>query len=221
MGTDDLGRDIFTRVLLGGRVSLAIGMLATVVAIFLAGSIGCISGYFGGLIDNLLMRFVDAMLTIPSIFLIILISVGFGASPIVVIMAIGLTSWPYIARIIRGVVLSIKEKEFVEGARAVGSGDLRIIMRHVVPNTIGPITVAATLTVAAAILTESALSYLGYGIGPPIPSWGRMLFDAQEFMFMASWYALFPGLMILLTVLCINFVGDGLRDAFDPRSFER
>jgi peptide/nickel transport system permease protein len=237
MGTDELGRDIFKRILEGGQVSLRVGFLAMLVTIVVGGGIGFTSGFFGGLLDNILMRVTDAMLAIPIIFLLILISAAFqqsptihigpisfqiaGASPTVIILAIGITSWPYTARIIRSVVLSLKEKEFVEAARAVGSGNFKIMSRHLFPNALGPIVVSATLTIGTAIILESTLSYLGYGIGPPIASWGSMLFHAQEFIWDAGYYALFPGLMILITVLCINFIGDGLRDAFDPRSFER
>jgi peptide/nickel transport system permease protein len=167
------------------------------------------------------MRVTDAMLSIPPIFLLILIATAWGQSPIVIVVAIGLVQWPYTARIIRSVVLSVREKEFVEAARAVGSGHTKILLRHILPNALGPIVVSATLTIGIAIITESALSYLGVGIGPPIASWGSMLFHAQEFIWEAAHYALFPGAMILITVLCINFIGDGLRDAFDPRSFER
>jgi peptide/nickel transport system permease protein len=237
MGTDELGRDIFKRILQGGQVSLRVGFLAMLVTILVGGGVGFVSGYFGGLPDNILMRITDAMLAIPIIFLLILISAAFqqsptvsigpfhfqvaGESPLVVILGIGITSWPYTARIIRSVVLSLKEKEFVEAAKAVGSGNWKIMSRHLFPNALGPIVVSATLTIGTAIILESTLSYLGYGIGPPIASWGSMLFHAQEFIWDAAYYALFPGMMILITVLCINFIGDGLRDAFDPRSFER
>ena len=221
MGTDELGRDILYRILTGGRVSIAVGLLATVVTLCAGVSIGVLSGYFGGWIDMLLMRLTDAVLSVPSIFVLILIATGFGAKPQVLILAIGLTLWPDSARIIRSVVLSVREKDFVEAARSVGSGHLRIIISHILPNSLGPIVVAATLSIGSAILAESTLSYLGLGIGPPISSWGSTLYHAQEFIWQAPYYALFPGTMILVTVLCINFIGDGLRDAFDPRSFER
>ncbi len=222
MGTDELGRDIFKRILAGGQVSLLVGGGAMLVTVLAGGLIGATAGYLGGVPDNLLMRFTDAMLSIPTIFLLILISAALNQhTPPVIILAIGLTSWPTTARIIRAVVLSIKEKEFVEAARAVGSGHIKILGRHVVPNALGPIVVAATLTIGDAIITESALSFLGLGIGPPIASWGSMLSHARDFIWEAGYYALFPGMMILITVLCINFIGDGLRDAFDPRSFER
>jgi peptide/nickel transport system permease protein len=161
------------------------------------------------------------MLAIPAIFLLILISTSFGQTPTVIILAIGFTAWPQTARIIRSVVLSVREKDYVEAARAIGSGHIKIVMRHILPNALGAIVVSATLSIGTAILTESTLSYLGLGIGPPIASWGSTLFHAQQFIWEAPYYALFPGSMILLTVLCINFIGDGLRDAFDPRSFER
>ena len=227
MGTDDVGRDLFKRILEGGQVSLAVGFLAMLVTTVLGGLIGALAGYFGRLLDNATMRFTDAVLAIPQIFILILIIVSFGPAghtPAVIIFAIGVTSWPYTARIIRSVVLSIREKEFVEAARASGSGNIKILVRHVLPNALGPIMVAASLTIGFSILLESALSFLGYGIGPPIASWGSMLFNANAFIYnapYAPYAALFPGLMILLAVLCVNFVGDGLRDAFDPRSFER
>jgi len=221
LGTDELGRDLLLRVLSGGRVSIAVGLLATAVTIMLGVSVGTIAGYAGGILDNVLMRLTDAVLAIPAIFLLILISTSFGQTPQVIILAIGLTAWPQTARIIRSVVLSVREKDYVEAARAIGSGHIKIVMRHILPNALGAIVVSATLSIGAAILTESTLSYLGLGIGPPIASWGSTLFHAQQFIWDAPYYALFPGTMILITVLCINFMGDGLRDAFDPRSFER
>lgn len=221
LGTDELGRDLLYRILTGGRVSIMVGLLATLVTILAGVSIGTIAGYAGGWLDNVLMRLTDAMLAIPAIFLLILISTGFGHTPTVIILAIGITAWPQTGRIIRSVVLSVREKEYVEAARAIGSGHIKIVMRHILPNALGAIVVAATLSIGTAILTESTLSYLGLGIGPPIASWGSTLFHAQEFIWEAPYYALFPGFMILMTVLCINFMGDGLRDAFDPRSFER
>ena len=221
MGTDELGRDILLRILSGGRISLMVGLLATVVTIAVGVSVGVLSGYFGRWVDMVLMRLTDAILCIPAIFLLILISTGFGQRPQVLILGIGLTLWPDTARIIRSVVLSVREKDFVEAARSVGSGNFRIIVRHILPNTLGPIMVAATLAIGTAILSESTLSYLGLGIGPPLASWGSTLYHAQEFIWDAPYYALWPGTMILLTVLCINFIGDGLRDAFDPRAFER
>jgi peptide/nickel transport system permease protein len=221
LGTDELGRDLLLRILAGGRVSIAVGLLATLVTIVMGVSVGTLSGYFGGLVDNLLMRFTDAVLCIPTIFLLILIATAYGQTPTVIILAIGLTAWPDTARIIRSVVLSVREKEYVEAARAIASGHLKIIARHILPNALGAIVVSATLNIGAAILAESTLSYLGLGIGPPIASWGSTLYKAQQFIWDAPYYALFPGTMILVTVLCINFIGDGLRDAFDPRSFER
>jgi peptide/nickel transport system permease protein len=221
LGTDDLGRDILLRILEGGQVSITVGIMATLVTLLIGGSIGTLSGYFGGWIDNMLMRFTDAMIVIPGLFLVIVIAAGFGHTPATIVLALGVTLWTGNARIIRSVVLSTREKEYVEAARAVGSSTLKVITRHILPNVLGPIVVAATLTIGAAILAESALSFLNLGIGPPFATWGNMLTNAQENIWEAPYFALFPGTMILLTVLCVNFIGDGLRDAFDPRSFER
>ena len=229
LGTDEIGRDILYRILTGGQVSIVVGLLATLVTIVIGTLLGTLSGYFGGWLDNVLMRITDAILSVPSIFLLILLSSGIavgpfllpGHTPLLIIVAIGVIAWPDTARIIRSVVLSLREKDFVEAARAVGSANWKIIARHILPNALGPITVSATLSIGSAILTESTLSYLGLGIGAPISSWGSTLQAAQDYIWEAPYYALFPGTMILLTVLCVNFIGDGLRDAFDPRSFER
>lgn len=221
MGTDEIGRDILYRILQGGRISISVGVAATLVVLAVGVSIGVLSGYFGGWVDNILMRLTDAILSIPAIFLLILVMTGYGHTPQILILGIGLTLWPDTARIIRSVVMSVREKDFVEAARAVGSTNRTIIFKHILPNSLGPIMVAATLSIGTAVLTESTLSYLGLGIGAPLSSWGNTLNAAQDAIWEAPYYALFPGLMILVTVLGVNFIGDGLRDAFDPRSFER
>ncbi len=217
-GTDDLGRDLATRILYGGRVSLSIGLLAVCVAITVGTLVGVAAGYYGGWIDSLLMRFVDAMYSFPRLFLLILFGVFFkGMTVGVIVLVLGLLSWLTTSRLVRATFLSLKNREFVEAARCIGAGDARIIFRHILPNSLAPIIVAATLGVAAAIIAESTLSFLGLGIQPPTSSWGNMLNHATTDMGKAPWIAIFPGLFIFLAVVSINFIGDGLRDALDPR----
>ncbi len=218
MGTDSLGRDLTTRILYGGRVSLSVGLLAVSVAVSLGTLVGMTAGYYGRWVDGVLMRFVDMMYSFPSLFLLILIGVFFkGMSVTVIVIVLGLLRWMTTARLVRAQFLSLKHREFVEAARAVGARDRRIIVRHILPNALAPIIVAATLGVASAIIAESTLSFLGLGIQPPTPSWGNMLKDATRDMERAPWTAIYPGLFIFLAVVSINFVGDGLRDALDPR----
>jgi len=221
-GTDDLGRDLATRILYGGRVSLAIGLLAVTVAVSIGTLVGVIAGYYGRWIDSLLMRFVDMMYSFPRLFLLILFGVIFKGMTIgVIVLVLGLLSWMTTSRLVRASFLSLKNREFVEAARCIGASDRRIIVRHILPNSIAPIIVAATLGVAAAIIAESTLSFLGLGIQPPTSSWGNMLNHATTDMDKAPWIAIFPGLFIFLAVVSINFIGDGLRDALDPRHIVR
>jgi peptide/nickel transport system permease protein len=218
MGTDQLGRDQMSRLMYGGRFSLQVGVLATLVAIFAGTLFGAVAGYYGRVADTLIMRFTDFMLSVPRLLVLLLVGGVFGTSLALIIALIGLTAWMHVARLVRAAFLSLREREFIEAARALGAGDARLIVQHILPNALGPVIVAATLGVAGAILAESTLSYLGYGVQPPTPTWGNMLQNAQSEMYSAPWLAIFPGLLIFATIMSINFVGDGLRDALDPRS---
>ena len=218
MGTDEVGRDIFARVIYAGRISLTIGLVAVAISVGIGTIIGALAGFYRGWTDTLLMRFTDLMLSIPSVFLLIALAVFLGPSVRTIIIVLGLLSWMPLARIIRANFLSLREKEFIEAARCIGASNASLIFRHMLPNTVAPIVVGATLGVGTAMLTETAVSYLGLGVQPPTPSWGNMLYNAQSQMWNAPWISVFPGLMILITVLCINFIGDGLRDALDPRA---
>ena len=217
-GTDALGRDLATRILYGGRVSLLVGLLTVAVAVTVGTLVGVTAGFYGRWLDSVLMRFVDMMLSFPRLFLLILFGVFFRGMTLPVIVAVlGLLSWMTVSRLVRATFLSLKQREFVEAARCVGARDRRIIFRHILPNALAPIIVAATLGIAGAIIAESTLSFLGLGIQPPTPSWGNMLKDAPTDMIVAPWVAIYPGLFIFLAVVSINFIGDGLRDALDPR----
>jgi peptide/nickel transport system permease protein len=217
MGTDTLGRDELTRVLYGGRVSIAVGLGVAIVASLIGTLIGALAGFYGGRLDNLLMRVTDLFLSIPFLVVLVIAANALGGSVLAIVAVLAMFFWMGDARIVRGVILSLKEKEFVEAAKASGASNRRIILSHLVPNTMGPIIVNTTLAVVAAILTESVLSFLGFGIQPPVPTWGNLLNDAQSAMTLAPWLVWFPGLAIFITVLCVNFIGDGLRDALDPQ----
>jgi peptide/nickel transport system permease protein len=231
-GTDLVGRDILARTIYGGQISIIIGILAVVVSLIVGVLIGALSGFYGRAVDAVLMRFTEAMLIIPSIFLLIVLAkiLGgkvstvnfagrtFSGSVVVIIVVIGVTSWMYLARIVRASFLSLKEQEFVTASRCIGTRNRHIIFEHILPNTIAPITVAATLGVASAILAEAYVSFLGLGVQPPTATWGNMLDQAYHHLDSEPWMWFFPGMFILLTVLGINFLGDGLRDALDPRA---
>ncbi len=227
-GTDDLGRDLLKRALLGGRVSMSVGVVAVVIMITLGTTVGSLSGLFGGAVDSVLMRFTDLFLALPQLPLLLMVTYlfrdpmrkAFGPEVgvfLLIVGVIGALNWMPLARLVRASFLSIKQKEFVEAARCVGAGNSRLVLTHILPNTLSAVIVAATIGVGQAIITESALSFLGLGFPPDVPTWGRLLYDAQNFLDLAPHWAIFPGLLIFLTVLSINYVGDGLRDALDPR----
>ncbi len=227
-GTDDLGRDLFARALLGGRVSMAVGVAAVVVAITLGTTVGAVAGFFGGRVDSLLMRITDVFLALPQLPLLLMVTYLFR-DPLkrvfgpeigiflLIVGVIGVLNWMALARLVRAGFLSIKQKEFVEAARCVGASNRRLMANHILPNTLSAVIVAATVGVGQAIITESALSFLGLGFPPDMPTWGRLLYDAQNFLDIGPHWAIFPGMLIFLTVLSVNYVGDGLRDALDPR----
>jgi peptide/nickel transport system permease protein len=217
-GNDDVGRDILWRVIYGGRISLAIGALSIALAMTIGVVLGSVSGFYGSWPDSVIMRITDAMLSMPSLLLLIVMTKILGPSVPTIILVIGLLNWMQVTRIVRANFLSLKAHDFVLAARALGVSDRSIIFRHVLPNTLAPVVVAATLGVGYAIILEASASFLGLGVQPPTASWGSMLYRAQTLMEQAPWVAIFPGLMILVTVMAINFIGDGLRDAIDPRA---
>ena len=216
LGSDEDGRDIAIRLLVAGRVSLAVGFAAMAAATVLGTLLGLLAGFYGRWVDVLVMRATDVLLSIPTIYMLIVLAVLLGPSFTSMIIAIGLLSWMELARIVRASALSLKQKEFVDAARALGVGNLTIMRRHIMPSALGAIVVAGTLGIANAVVLETTVSYFGLGIQPPTASWGNMLSDSQLNMWTAPWIAIFPGLMILFTLLSINFIGDGLRDALDP-----
>jgi peptide/nickel transport system permease protein len=231
-GTDTIGRDVMARTIYGGQISLIIGLLAVLIESIIGITMGALAGYYGGFVDSLLMRITEAMLNIPEIFLLIVMAKFFGGeipeidllgrtysgSVVVIVLIIGFTSWMYLARIVRAQFLSIKENDFILAARATGTSTRDIIFRHILPNSITPIIVTATLGIANAILAEAYISFLGLGVQPPTATWGNMMDGANNYLESAPWLWFFPGLLILMTVLSINFLGDGLRDALDPHS---
>jgi peptide/nickel transport system permease protein len=227
-GTDDLGQDVMARLIYGGRISLAVGLAAMVVAVFVGVLIGAVAGMASGRVDAALMWLADLFQSLPQLPLLLMISYLFrdslkgifgpeGGTFILIVIVIGGLRWMPVARLVRAQFLSLREKEFVEAARALGASRLRLVVNHILPNAMGPVIVAATIDVAAAIIAESTLSFLGLGFPPDIPTWGRVLFDAKDYLDIAPHWAMFPGMAIFLTVLSINFIGDGLRDALDPR----
>jgi peptide/nickel transport system permease protein len=225
MGTDPLGRDLLTRILYGGRISLSVGIMVVVITLGIGVTLGAIAGYAGGFVDNLLMRFTDATLSLPSLLVLILLSAILREvdvpilqrnSVVTIAVVIGLLGWTTFARLVRATFLTLRELDFVTASRALGASPARIVLSHILPNTIGPIIVESTLELGYAIIEESGLSFLGFGIQPPTPSWGNLLSNAQENFIRYPWLAIFPGLMIFLTIISVNYIGDGLRDAFDP-----
>lgn len=220
LGRDDIGRDILSRLIRGTRVALTVGIVSTLISLTVGVTVGAVSGYFGGWVDTILSRFVDALMAFPILVLLIVLAAVLGPSFWMTVWVIGLTVWSTYARVVRADVLSVREREFVFAARALGANDARIIFRHVLPNVIGPVIVISTLSVGSIIILEAALSFLGFGIQRPTPSWGNMLADARQNILTFPHIAYPPGIMIFLTVLAFNLLGDGLRDALDPRQRE-
>ncbi len=216
-GSDDLGRDVLSKVIFGSQVSLSIGILVQAIVLVIGGSIGLAAGYFGGWIDNLLMRFTDIMYAFPDLLFVLIIVAALGPTLLNIFVAIGLVSWVGLARLVRGQVLSIKEKEYVEAARAAGSSPIKIILKHLLPNSLGPVIVSLTFGIPAAIFTEAVLDFLGVGLRPPQPTWGTMVFEGYAAVDAYPYLVIIPCVALSMTMLAFNFIGDGLRDALDPR----
>ena len=216
-GTDDLGRDVFSRMIYGSRISLAVGFISVFIILFIGTLLGIVAGYFGGKIDSVIMRFTDIVLCFPTFFLILLIIAFLEPNIFNVMIVIGLTSWPGLARLVRAEVLSLKEREFISVAKMMALSNTRIFAVHVLPNIISPLMVYSSLAIGGAILTESALSFLGLGVQPPMSSWGQILTSGKDYIYIAWWLSVFHGIAILLTVLAFNLVGEAIRDVFDPK----
>ena len=216
-GTDDLGRDVFTRMVFGARISLAVGFISVFIILVIGTFLGIISGYYGGKTDYIIMRFTDIVLCFPTFFLIILVIAFIEPNIYNVMIVIGVTSWPGLARLVRAEVLSLKEREFILVSKMMAISNVKIFFVHILPNIISPLMVYSSLAIGGAILTESALSFLGLGVQPPMPSWGQILTSGKDYIYMAWWLSLFPGIAILITVLAFNLVGEAIRDIFDPK----